>query len=78
MIKEHSMIALSQDLAKHALKAGDVGTVLHVDAKDQAYEVEFLMADGSTLEVLTLKKNLVRPLNKHEIFHVRDIASYAA
>jgi hypothetical protein len=41
MIKEHDRIALKTNIPTEKLKAGDVGTVIHVHKKGAAFEVEF-------------------------------------
>jgi len=38
-IKEHDCVVLTADLSSDALKAGDVGTVVHVHKNGAAYEV---------------------------------------
>ena len=45
MIKEHDRIVLTSDLPGEGLKAGDVGTVVHVHKQGEAFEVEFLTLD---------------------------------
>jgi hypothetical protein len=53
------------------LKAGDVGTVIHVYKKAAAFEVEFLTLHGETVTVTTLDASQVRPIQKREIAHAR-------
>ena len=55
MIKEHDRIVLTSDLPKEGLKAGDVGTVIHVHEGGKAFEVEFLTLDGKTVAVATVQ-----------------------
>ena len=45
-IKEHDCVVLTADLPKEGLKAGDVGTVVHVHGNGVAYEVEFMTFAG--------------------------------
>ena len=54
------------------LKAGDVGTVVHIHKDGQAYEVEFLTLDGNTAAVATLEASQVRPVSKRDITHSRE------
>ncbi|ODS32374.1 MAG: hypothetical protein SCARUB_02485 [Candidatus Scalindua rubra] len=54
MIKEHDRIVLSKDLQAEGLLAGDVGTVVHIYNKGEAYEVEFMTLEGETVTVVTL------------------------
>jgi len=74
MIQEHDSVVLTKDLASEALKAGDVGTVVHIHRKGEAYEVEFVSLDGETLAVVTLMANQVRPATSGEIAHARELA----
>ena len=74
MIKEHERIVLTGDLDAEGLKPGDVGTVVHVHSKGEAYEVEFVMLDGQTVTVTTLQASQLRPIGHHEIAHARLLA----
>ena len=47
-IKEHDCAVLTADLPKEGLKAGDVGTVVHIHKGGSAYEVEFMTFAGKT------------------------------
>jgi hypothetical protein len=71
MIKEHDRVVLKKSLPKQGLKAGDVGTVVHVHRKGEAFEVEFLTLSGETVGVATLTAAQVRPVLKREITHAR-------
>ncbi len=75
MIKEHDCIVLTEDLAGESLKAGDIGTVLHVHAGGTGYEVEFMTLAGETVAVTTLLANQVRPIARGDIAHVRELAT---
>jgi len=59
------------DHPEHGLEEGDVGKVVHRYTSGEAYEVEFLAGDGTTLAVLTLECDEVRPLGRSDTFHVR-------
>jgi hypothetical protein len=76
MIKELDTIVLTDDLAEHGLKRGDVGTVvlLHGDA---GYEVEFVSLKGETLAVVSLTAQQVRPLGEREIAQARVVETAA-
>ena len=74
MIKEHDRIVLTNDLPEQGLKEGDVGTVVHVHERGQAYEVEFLTLGGETVAIATLLRPQVRPVGKREITHARHLA----
>ena len=49
MIKEHHRVVLKKNLAGQDLKAGDVGTVIHIYKAGEAFEVEFLTLHGERL-----------------------------
>ena len=72
-MKEHDLVVLTHDLPEHALRAGDVGAVVH--RYGEGYEVEFVSAAGETVAVLTLTDADLRPMTGAEILHVRDLAS---
>ena len=54
MIKEHDCVVLTQDLTDGNLKAGDIGTVVHVHQGAAGYEVEF-MTLGRYCQVLCIE-----------------------
>ena len=74
MIREHDRVVLTKGLPGHGLKAGDVGTVVHVYPQGKAFEVEFVALDGQTAAIATLKVSQVRPVHKREITHARQLA----
>jgi hypothetical protein len=71
MIKEHDRVVLKKSISKRGLKTGDVGTVVHVYEKGEAFEVEFLTLRGETVGVETLDASQIRPILKQEITHAR-------
>jgi hypothetical protein len=71
MIRELDSVALTRDVLDAGLETGDVGRVVFCYRSGEAYEVEFLAGDGSTLAVLTLEEDEVRPLEGSDTFHVR-------
>lgn len=73
MIREHERVVLTNDLPEHALKCGDVGTVVLVHRGGAGFEVEFMTLDGETLAVVSLPANQVRPIGKREIAQARTI-----
>lgn len=75
MIKEHDRIVLKTDVPVESLRAGDVGTVVHLYNDGRAYEVEFVTLDGRTAAVVTLEADQVRPVNPREIPHARELAA---
>ncbi|HWC78277.1 MAG TPA: DUF4926 domain-containing protein, partial [Blastocatellia bacterium] len=66
---------LTEDLPDEGLKAGDIGTVVHIHAGGAAYEVEFMTLAGETICVATLQANQVRPISRRDIAHVRELAA---
>jgi hypothetical protein len=63
-IKEHDCVVLKADLPEEKLKAGDVGTVVHIYADGAAYEVEFFTHAGKTIAVATVESADLRPIVK--------------
>jgi hypothetical protein len=74
MIKEHDRIVLLKDLQAEGLLAGDVGTVVHIHNKGEAFEVEFMTLEGKTVTVVTLPSSQVREVGKRDIAHARKLA----
>ncbi len=74
MIKEHDRIVLSKDLPAEGLLAGDVGTVVHIYNKGEAFEVEFMTLEGETVTVVTLPSSQIRAVGKRDIAHARKLA----
>ena len=75
MIKELDSVVLVRDMPEYGLKRGDVGTVVHVYGQAEAFEVEFVSGEGTTVAVVTLGREDVRPMQSREILHVRPLAS---
>ena len=75
MIGEHDRVVLKTDVPADGLKAGDVGTVVHLYADGRGYEVEFVTLDGCTAAVVTLEAEQVRPVSPREITHARELAA---
>ena len=73
MIKEHDCIVLTEDLPAEGLKAGDIGTVVHIHQHGAGYEVEFMTLTGETITVVTLLAAQVRPLTRRDMAHVREL-----
>jgi hypothetical protein len=73
-INELDCVALTGDLPEHGLMRGDVGAAVMVHGGGVAFEVEFVGYDGHTIALLTLERAQVRPLDTHDIPHVRELA----
>jgi hypothetical protein len=73
VIKEHDRVVLKTDVESERLKAGDVGTVVHIYKGGEAYEVEFMTLGGETVTVTTLLAAQIRPIEPREIVHARAL-----
>jgi hypothetical protein len=73
MIKEHDCVVLTRDMAAEGLKAGDIGTVVHIHQGGAGYEVEFMTLAGETVSVLTLLPSQLRAIARRDIAHVREL-----
>jgi hypothetical protein len=62
-IKLLDTVALLEDLPKHGLRRGEVGTVVHL-FRDGAFEVEFSDEDGQAYAELSLEPSQVIALHK--------------
>jgi hypothetical protein len=71
MIKEHECVVLTGELIAEGVKAGDIGTVVHIRAGAAACEVEFMTLVGETVALVTLAPSQFRAISP------RDIACYA-
>jgi len=74
MIREHDRVVLTSDVPAEGLRAGDVGTVVHIYEGEKAYEVEFVTLTGETVALATMVASQVRPVERHEITHARRLA----
>ena len=74
MIKEHDCIVLTQDISGEGLRAGDVGTVVHIHRDGEAYEAEFVTLTGRTVAVATVGFSQLRPVSRQDIAHARELA----
>lgn len=74
-MRELDTVVLLHDIEEHSLKKGDVGAVVHCYENGVAFEVEFVTANGETVAVLTLTRNDIRPLERKEILHVRELTT---
>jgi hypothetical protein len=72
----YELVSLRRDVARHGLKAGDVGMVIDSYEGGKGYIVEFGDAEGNTLAVLTLNSEDVEPLKSSQILRVRDFIEH--
>lgn len=75
MIQEHERAVLTVDLPEYNLRAGDVGTVVHVYSDSNGYEIEIFALDGRTLDVVTVEADQVRPVSRRDVLHVRELSA---
>ena len=74
MIHEHDRVVLTALLTDEGLEVGDIGTVVHVYPRHEAYEVEFVTLTGETAAVVTVSADQIRPVGSSEIPHARELA----
>jgi hypothetical protein len=67
MIGELDCVALTVDLLKHGLAAGDVGAVVHAYKGGAGFMVEFTTFNGRTVAVTKVSADQIRPLTQNEI-----------
>jgi hypothetical protein len=77
VIKEHDLVVLTQDLLEERLRAGDVGTVVHIHQGGRGYEVEFMTLSGKTVAVATVMASQLRPVSSRDLVHVRELQDVA-
>ena len=75
MISELDTVVLLHDIEEHGLTGGDIGAVVHSYDDGSVFEVEFVTAGGSTIALLTLKEDEIRPMLSKEILHARELAA---
>ena len=67
MLQEFEQITLTVDLPDEGLKAGDVGTIVHIHPRGVAYEVEFFSPAGNTIAVATVENYQARLSTPDEV-----------
>jgi hypothetical protein len=73
MIEEPDTVILARDVPGQKLRAGDIGTVVHIHGDGAAYEIEFVTLGGETLCLVTLPADAVRAATGGEIAHARVV-----
>ncbi|MBM4166497.1 MAG: DUF4926 domain-containing protein [Ignavibacteria bacterium] len=73
MFNELDTIVLAKNIHEHHLTIGDVGAIVYKYENADAYEVEFVTAEGNTVAVVTLEEKDIRPMEHNEILHVREL-----
>ena len=74
MIREHDRVVLTVAVPDYGLEPGDVGVVVHIYPREEAYEVEFVTLGGQTAAIVTTLAVQIRPIGEHEIPHARELA----
>jgi hypothetical protein len=69
-------VVLNRDLPEHALKRGDLGTIVEIYEPD-GLEVEFVTASGRTGALLTLNVADIRKVADADLVAVRQFARSA-
>ena len=71
-------VALNCDLPEHGLQRGDIATLIDfapsVDGKEQGCVLEVFDAVGSTVAVVIVPAEHVKPLHAGEVLAVRQLA----
>ena len=75
MFDEHDRVVLTGDIRESKLKTGDVGTIVHVYSRGDAFEVEFLALDGRSAALATVSPSQVRPVAPTDLTHARRFPS---
>ena len=63
MLKEHDVVALTEDLPAEGLHKGDVGAIVHCYHVDEIYEVEFIDERGRTKRIASIAASQLMKLN---------------
>lgn len=74
MLNELDLVALTCELPKYNLTAGDVGTVVMVHEGGKGFSVEFANFKGATIVIATVRAEDVRALHEREIANARAVA----
>ena len=63
MVKEHDVVALTEDVPAEGLHKGDVGAVVHCYRPGDTYEVEFIDERGRTKRIASISASRLMKLN---------------
>ena len=77
MLSELDLVVLTEDLPEEHLKAGDVGTIVHVHQNGAAFIVEFMTLAGQTIAVTTVEASQVRAVASSDVSHARSMETPA-
>jgi hypothetical protein len=73
IIEEFDDVALVNDLPKYGLLSGDIGVVVDIHGDGAGYTLEFMTRDGTTVAVITLDSDKVRPIGEREMMQSRPL-----
>ena len=62
-MKEHDVVALTEDVPTEGLRKGDVGAVVHCYRVGDTYEVEFIDERGRTKRIASIPASRLMKLN---------------
>lgn len=68
-----SICVSAEDSPGEGLRPGDNGTVVHICAGDEAYEMEFMALAGQTVAVVTLLPPQLRPVAPPDLARLREV-----
>ncbi len=80
MFKEHEQIVLVAAVRGddgEELQPGDVGSIVHVHAKGEAFVVEFMAWDGETVAIATVLPSQARQVTNADLAHARVVETTA-
>lgn len=80
MFQEHEQIVLTAEVLGddgELLMPGDVGAVIHVHPRGEAYVVEFMALDGGTVAIATVLSSQARPVTAGDLIHTRQVGRTA-
>jgi len=75
MFNELETVVINKDIPEYGLISGDIGAIVHIYENSSVVEVEFISGAGSSVGVITLPKEDLRPIANDEILHVRELHS---
>lgn len=73
-IEAFDLVILTENIEKHHLSKGDVGTVVDIHNEGEGYTIEFTTLDGETIAVVVLFARQLRPVKRGEMSHSRELA----
>lgn len=79
IVNLYDRISLNRDFPEYNLKQGDIATFIDTvpgsKGIEEGYILEIFNAVGESIDVVTVPKSAVTPLQPNEILSVRNLAS---